>query len=302
MGKEIDHLGTAMGNILIDVVLPLALAFIMFTLGLGLKITDFTRVFAMPKAFAVGIVNQMILLPIVGFCLAIALGLSPEIAVGMMILALAPGGVTTNVLAKIGGGNTALSISLTAVVTIISAITLPIIIAFSVRYFMGSDAPEVNTLSLSVTMFLMTVVPVVLGMGVTALSPSFVDGAGQWLGRLAVVLFAVIVLAAILTNLDVLFDNIESLGPATILLMGIMLTLGLLSAKVLGLSVQDATTVAVETGVQNSTLGIAVGAILAGQILGGVDGFSTFALPSAMYGVLMYFGAVPFVLWRRSKH
>lgn len=291
-----------MGNILIDVVLPLGLAFIMFTLGLGLRVSDFTRVFAMPKAFAVGVVNQMILLPIVGFCLAIALGLPSEIAVGMMILTLAPGGVTTNVLAKIGRGNTALSISLTAVVTIISAITLPIIIAFAVRYFMGAETPEVNTLSLSVTMFLMTVVPVVLGMGVTALSPRFVERAGQWLGRAAVVLFAVIVLAAILTNLDVLFDNIGTLGPATILLMVVMLAIGLISAKMLGLNAQDATTIAVETGVQNSTLGIAVGAIIAGQILGSSDGFSTFALPSAMYGVLMYFGAVPFVLWRRTLH
>ncbi len=291
-----------MGNVLIDVVLPLALAFIMFTLGLGLRIADFTRVFAMPKAFAVGFVNQMILLPLVGFAIAVALGMPPELAVGMMILALAPGGVTTNVLAKIGNGNTALSISLTAVVTIVSAITLPLIIAFGVRYFMGSETPEVNTLSLSITMFLMTVLPVALGMIVTALAPGFVNGGGQWLGRIAVVLFAIIVLAAILTNLDVLFANIGSLGPATILLMVIMLGIGLITANILGLSVKDATTVAVETGVQNSTLGIAVGAILAGQILGGSDGFSTFALPSAMYGVLMYLGAVPFVLWRRTLH
>lgn len=291
-----------MGNVLIDVVLPLALAFIMFTLGLGLRIADFTRVFSIPKAFAVGFVNQMILLPIVGFVIALALGMPAELAVGMMILALAPGGVTTNVLAKIGDGNMALSISLTAVVTIVSAMTLPIVIAFAVRYFMGSETPEVNTLSLSITMFLMTVVPVALGMVVTAVAPSFVSGGGQWLGRIAVVLFAVIVLAAIATNLDVLFANLASLGPATIVLMLVMLAVGLMTAKMLGLGVQDATTIAVETGVQNSTLGIAVGAILAGQILGGSEGFSTFALPSAMYGVLMYLGAVPFVLWRRRLH
>jgi len=291
-----------MGNVLIDVVLPLALAFIMFTLGLGLKAADFTQVFAMPKAFAVGVVNQMVLLPLVGFAIAVLLGMPPELAVGMMILALAPGGVATNVLAKIGNGNMALSISLTAIVTIISAVTLPIIIAFGVRYFMGADTPDVNTLSLSITMFLMTVVPVALGMVVTTLAPRFVSGGEQWLSRIAVVLFAVIVLAAILMNLDVLFDNIGLLGPATILLMVIMIGVGLGSAKMLGLSVKDATTVAVETGVQNSTLGIAVGAILAGQILGGSEGFSTFALPSAMYGVVMYFGAVPFVLWRRTLH
>ncbi len=259
-------------------------------------------IFTMPKAFSVGVVSQMALLPLVGFAIAVLLGMPPELAVGMMISALSPGGVTTNVLAKIGNGNTALSISLTAIVTIISAVTLPIIIAFGVRYFMGADTPDLNTLSLSITMFLMTVVLVALGMVITAFAPRFVTGAGPWLSRIVVGLLAVIVLAAILTTLDVLFDNIGLLGPATILLIGVMIGLGLGSAKMLVLSVRDVTTIAVETGVQNSTLGIAVGAILAGQILGGSEGFSTFALPSAMYGVMMYFGAVPFVLWRRSLH
>lgn len=290
-----------MGNVLIDVVLPLALAFIMFTLGLGLKIVDFTRVFSMPKAFVLGFVNQMVILPIVGFGMAIALGLPPELAVGMLILALSPGGVTSNVLTKIGDGNTPLSISLTAVVTIISAFTLPLIVAFGVRYFVGADTPEVNTLALSVTMFLLTVVPVVLGMILTALMPSLVGRVSRVLGVVAVVLFAVIVLAAIATNLDVLFANLALLMPATVVMLLVMLVIGLSTAKMAGLPARDATTVAIETGVQNGTLGIAVGAILAGQLLGSSEGFSAFALPSAMYGIVMYL-AVPFAIWRRGKH
>ncbi len=290
-----------MGNVLIDVVLPLALAFIMFTLGLGLRIADFTRVFTMPKAFAVGFVNQMILLPLVGFGMAIALGLPPELAVGFMILALSPGGVTSNVLTKIGDGNTPLSISLTAIVTIISAFTLPLIIAFGVRYFMGGDTPEVNTMELSVTMFLLTVVPVVLGMILTVLVPSLVEAASRVLGMVAVVLFVIIVLAAIATNLDVLFANLTVLMPATVVMLLIMVAIGLITARMAGLTPRDATTVAIETGVQNGSLGIAVGAILATQLLESSDGFSAFALPSAMYGIVMYL-AVPFAIWRRGKH
>lgn len=291
-----------MGDILVDVALPLILAFIMFTLGLGLRVGDFTRVFTMPKAFATGFVNQMILLPIVGFALAMIVGLSPELSVGLVILALCPGGVTTNVLAKIADGNTALSISLTAVMTILAAFTLPIILGYAVTSFLGSDAPPVDTLALSLTMFLMTVLPVVIGMAVTAFAPGFVAVAATVLSRIAVALFALIVLAAIATNLDVLQDNIATLGPACLGLMALMLVIGMVTARMVGLGPRDATTIAIETGVQNSTLGIAVAAILAGQILGEVEGFSAFALPAAMYGVLMYVLAVPFALWRRGQH
>ena len=291
-----------MGDILVDVALPLILAFIMFTLGLGLRIDDFTRVFVQPKSFVTGLANQMVLLPVAGFLIASMLGMPPELAVGMMILALCPGGVTTNVLTKIGNGNTALSISLTAVVTVVSVVTLPLILTWSVGALMGADTPPVDTLALSLTMFMMTVLPVAIGMIVTALAPGFVTGAGVTLSRIAVVLFALIVLAAIATNLDVLRDNIARLGPATLILMALMMALGLLTARALGLAPRDATTIAIETGVQNSTLGIAVGAIIADQILGPAEGFSAFALPAAMYGVLMYLLAVPFVLWRRSLH
>lgn len=291
-----------MGDILVDVALPLILAFIMFTLGLGLRIDDFTRVFVQPKSFVTGLANQMVLLPVAGFLIASLLGMPPELAVGMMILALCPGGVTTNVLTKIGNGNTALSISLTAVVTVVSVVTLPLILTWSVGALMGADTPPVDTLALSLTMFMMTVLPVAIGMIVTALAPGFVTGAGVTLSRIAVVLFALIVLAAVATNLDVLRDNIARLGPATLILMALMMALGLLTARALGLAPRDATTIAIETGVQNSTLGIAVGAIIADQILGPAEGFSAFALPAAMYGVLMYLLAVPFVLWRRSLH
>lgn len=291
-----------MDNTLVTIGLPLTLAFIMFTLGLGLRVADFTRVFSIPKAFAVGIINQMILLPLVGLLIVLALGLPGELAVGMMILALSPGGVTTNVLTKIAGGNVPLSISLTATVTIASVLTLPFLVAASVSLFMAAEVPAVDSAALSLKMALMTVLPVGLGLILTAAAPGLVAKVSRPLSLLAVLLFALVIVAAILSNLTLLLDNLASLGPAVAILMLIMLSLGLLSARLLRLSPRDGSTISIESGIQNGTLGIAVAAIIATQILGPSEGFSSLALPSAIYGALMYFIAVPFVIWRRRKH
>ena len=133
---------------IIDIILPLSLVFIMFSLGLGLTINDFKNVARQPKNFTVGIVNQMLLLPLVTFSIIKIFGLSGEMAVGLMILACCPGGVTSNIITKMAKGDTALSISYTAVVSIATVITLPIITGFSIHYFMGADAPAINVLML----------------------------------------------------------------------------------------------------------------------------------------------------------
>ncbi len=145
---------------IIDIFLPLSLVFIMFTLGLGLTTADFTQIIREPKAFTVGILNQMIILPIVAFLIVSFLGLTEEMAVGMMILACCPGGVTSNMITKLAKGDTALSISYTAVMSIATVITLPFITGFSITHFMGADAPPMNILSLGITMCLITALPV----------------------------------------------------------------------------------------------------------------------------------------------
>ena len=149
---------------IVDILLPLSLVFIMFTLGLGLTFNDFGNVAREPKAFGVGILNQMILLPMVAFGIILLSGLSSEMAVGIMILACCPGGVTSNIITKLARGDTALSISYTAVISILSVITLPIITGLSMNYFMGSDAPPFNILSLGLTMFFITAIPVGIGL------------------------------------------------------------------------------------------------------------------------------------------
>ena len=283
---------------LVKVALPLILAFIMFSLGLGLRKQDFTRVLKFPKAFGTGILNQLILLPLIAFGLIKAFGFSPEIAVGVMILSLCPGGVTSNVLTKIGKGNTPLSISLTAITSLVSIITVPIMVALSVHHFMGVDGPEVKIASLGIKMFLITAVPVGLGMLLTSLAPDFVNKISKGVSRTAIVLFVFIIVAALAKNWVVFSSNLPTLGPALILLNIAMLALGLITSRLMKLDSMDATTVSIESGVQNGTLGIAVGALIT---LNATETLPPTTVPSAVYSILMYFVSVPFVLWRRKR-
>tara|TARA_Y100000588_G_scaffold48342_1_gene45497 strand:- start:1991 stop:2965 length:975 start_codon:yes stop_codon:yes gene_type:complete len=287
------------GNVIIDVVLPLSLAFIMFSLGLGLTVEDFSLVFREPKAFGVGVANQMVVLPIMGFAIATLAGLEGELAVGVMILACCPGGVTSNILTKLAKGDTALSISYTAVVSVVTVVTLPLIVGFSMDHFMGEDAPEIDIITLGITMFLLTTIPVLIGMGVRSKFPDAADGMEKGVNTAAAVLFVIIVLAAIASEWDTLMDNIGTLGPAVVALNVLMLTIGFQSAKLLDLEAVRATTVSIESGIQNATVGITVG----GLILAAPDGgLSTLSLPSGVYGVLMYLVIAPFMYWRVSSH
>ena len=147
-----------------DIFLPLSLAFIMFTLGLGLTISNFKNVMRYPKAFLIGIVNQMLVLPLVAFSIISIFDLSADFAIGMMVLACCPGGVTSNIITRFAKGDVALSISYTAVVSIISVITLPLIISTSYPYFIGSEKETIDILNLGLQMFLITSVPVLLGL------------------------------------------------------------------------------------------------------------------------------------------
>lgn len=283
---------------IVKIALPLVLAFIMFSLGLGLRKADFARVLKFPLAFSAGLANQLVLLPLVALGLAHAFGLSPEFAVGLMVLALCPGGVTSNVLAKLAGGNAPLSISLTAITSLLSIITVPFLVAYSVAHFVGDSGPSVDTTKLGLTMFLLTAVPVGIGMALTAKNPSLVDRIAPGISRAAVILFALIVLAALAKNWQVFSSNLGTLAPVAVLLNVVMLGAGITTAKAIGLDRGDATTISVETGVQNGTLAIAVGSIIAGT-----DGqlLPPETVPAVVYSITMYLVCIPFVLWRRRS-
>ncbi|QPH52854.1 bile acid:sodium symporter family protein [Pontivivens ytuae] len=281
---------------LIEVFLPLSLAFIMFSLGLGLMPADFARVARMPKAFLIGAVAQVALLPLIAFLLLQVFELPPELAVGVMILAYAPGGVTSNIITKLAGGAVALSVSLTAVVSLLSVVTVPLLVAFAVDWFLGEAAPEVNVTSLALSMFALTAVPVSLGVGLRALAPGFGVRFERVASRIATVLFVIIIVGALAANWGVFVENLPVLGPLLIVLNAVMLAVGYALARGGGLETKERIAIAIEAGVQNGTLGITVGALIGG---GSVIG--PFSLASGVYGITMYFVALPFVLWVRRR-
>ena len=279
---------------LIEIFLPLSLAFIMFSLGLGLTPADFGRVARMPRAFAIGAVAQVVLLPLVAFGLLQVFPLEPALAVGVMILAYAPGGVTSNIITKLAGGAVALSVSLTAVVSLLSVVTVPLLVAFAVGHFMGDAAEEVDVAALGIQMFLLTAVPVGLGVLLRALASDFAVRFEPIAAKIATGLFVVIILGALAANWGVFVENLPVLGPLLIVLNALMLAIGYGLARAGGLDPAEQVAVAIEAGVQNGSLAIAVGALVAGgEVLG------PFSLAAGVYGITMYFVALPFVLWAR---
>ncbi len=284
---------------IVRILLPVILAFIMFSLGLGLRGRDFSRVVKFPKAFAMGLLNQILLLPLIGLGITLAFQLKAEIAVGLMILAFCPGGVTTNMFTRLARGNVPLSISLTAVTSLVSIITVPILVAISVAHFMGADAPEVDITRLGLQIFLITAVPVLLGMALTRVAPQLVEKISGAVSMLATVLFVVIILAALAKNREVFWSNLPTLGPALVTLNIILLLLGFFSARAVRLGPRDASTIAIESGIQNGTLGIAVGTLIA---VGATANLPPTTVPAAVYGITMNAVSLPFVFWRRSIH
>ena len=278
---------------IIDIFLPLSLVFIMFTLGLGLTPNDFVNLLRKPKAFFVGIINQMILLPITAFIIVSLMGITKEIAVGMMILASCPGGVTSNMITKLAKGDTALSISYTAVISVLTIITLPIITGFSMGHFMGAEAPPMNLVSLGLTMFVITALPVGIGLIVRSKNRTFADSFEITATKISTILFIIIIIGALLSEWNTFINNLTALGPAIILLMLVMITIGYNSSNWLKMNGPQAVTVAIESGIQNATVGITIGNL----IINPETGLSILSIPSGVYGILMYFICLPFVFW-----
>ena len=283
-------------DILIDVVLPLSLAIIMFSLGVGLTVPDFTRVLQRPLAFLIGAVSQVVVLPLAAFGVLTAFGVTGALAVGVMLLALCPGGVTSNIISKLARADVALSVSLTAVISLAGILTVPLLAAWSVNTFMGTDAPPVSITGLAVAVFLITTLPVALGVALRHFAPGLATGIDRPLSLLATVLFVIIVIAALAANWGIFVENVVRIGQVLISLNLLLLVLGLVLGTVAGLGWAERKTISIETGIQNATLGITLGGIISG-----VDGFGEMAIPSAVYGITMYLVAAPFVAWYRSR-
>ena len=215
-------------GILVSVVLPLALAFIMFTLGLGLTIEDFRRVLLRPKAFFTGAVSQILIVPFVALVLVVLFSPPPELAVGVMILSFCPGGVTSNIISKYANCNVALSVSLTAVVSLATILTVPFLVAWAVQHFMGADAPPITITRLAVSVFLITTLPVALGVAIRHFASEFAQWILPWLSKISTALFAIIVVAALASNWSIFIEFMAILGPISILLNLVLMLLGYL--------------------------------------------------------------------------
>ena len=281
---------------IIDILLPTSLAFIMFSLGIGLTINDFKNISRHPKAFAVGILNQMIVLPLIAFIIISVFKLDSNLSIGIMILACCPGGVTSNMITKIAKGDTALSISYTAIASIATIITLPLIVGFSINYFTVENAQDFNMIWLSLQMFLIAAVPTCVGLYMNTKYNNFSKKIDPIINKISTVLFVIIVIGALASNWNIFIQNLSVLGPAVISLITMMFLIGYNSAKILKISKKQTITISIESGIQNATLGILIGSLIL-PLPEGVQGMSSLSLPSGVYGVLMYFVCLPFIFW-----
>ncbi|MCO6389721.1 bile acid:sodium symporter family protein [Aliihoeflea aestuarii] len=280
---------------LITIFLPLALGTIMLSLGLVLTLADFRRVLTKPKAFVIGVSCQLLLIPVVAYVLIATFGFSGELALGIMILSFCPGGPSSNILTKLARGDLALAIAMTGATSLIAVVTVPLLVAFSAEHFMGLDAPRIDVRALGLTMFAITAVPVAIGMTIRGLAPGVAARIEPVLDRLALVLFVVIVVGAIAANWSLLTANLALLGPLLVVLNVILLFAGLGLAHLFRLPQEQATAISIEAGIQNATLGIAIGSLIVERVMA----LPPFSLPSGLYGVTMYAVSIPFVLWRR---
>ena len=278
---------------IIDIFLPASLIFIMLTLGLGLELSDFTNLVRKPRSFFVGLTNQILLLPLVTYIIILVFGITKEAAVGIMILACCPGGVTSNIITKLAKGDTALSISYTAFNSILAIVTLPLIVGFSMKSFMGLEAPDINILSLGLTMFFITAVPVGIGLLIREKNKYYADKLEPKASKISTILFAIIILGALLSEWETFINNFVLLGPAIVLLILTMLIIAYKSSKLFKMSDKQSITVAIESAMQNGTVGITVGNL----IINPESGLSILSIPSGVYSILMYLICLPFVFW-----
>ena len=280
-------------GIITDIFLPLALAFIMFSLGLGLTGTDFTRVAKQPKDFIVGIICQIILLPVVAIILVKFWSISPELAVGVMIIASAPGGVTSNILTSFAKGDVALSISLTAIISLLSVVTVPFILITSLGLLgLENISKDISLMRMAISMFLIVAVPTLIGM----LFRKFVSNTAikfeSIAKRISIILFVIVLLGAILAEKNNIVSYFADAGLITLALNVIMMVLAFYVAQLLGTNNSQKKCISIECGLQNGTLAIFVGTTLFG---GGA-----YIVPAATYSLIMFVTSLIFVFFIRK--
>jgi len=267
---------------------PVCLAIIMFGLGLGLTVADFKRVITIPKDFIIGFFGQVIILPIIAFILIHIISIPSEIALGVMVIAAAPGGVTSNILTKFANGDVALSVTLTAVVSLLSVITVPLIVYNSASFLGFEITKEISIINIAVKMFFVVTVPVIFGMIVRSLMTDFIISKTLLIQRLSVILFLVVFISIWVEEWDRIFSYIARAGLIAFILNITMIFIGYYMAKYLASGLEQRKCISLECGLQNGTLAVFVTTQLFDDIV--------FMVPTAAYALIMFCTSIIFVL------
>jgi len=272
---------------------PIALALIMLGLGTSLKIDDFKRVFRYPKDFFVGLFCQMIILPIIAFLLIKIINIPTEIALGVMIIAAAPGGVTSNILTKFANGDVALSISLTAIISLISIFSVPFIIFFSADLLnIDYVQKNISILSISLKMFFVVTIPVIVGMIIRHYANNFVLDKTKTIQRISVGLFIIVFISIYIEEWDKIVNFLIKAGTISLILNITMMTVGFYIAKFFASGIAQQKCISLECGLQNGTLAVFVGTQLFDEIV--------YMVPTAAYALIMMITSILFLLLIRK--
>lgn len=276
------------------VFLPLSLAIIMLGMGMTLILNDFTRIIKYPKAILIGLTNQLIFLPIIGFSLAIAFNLNPIMAVGLMILASCPGGPTSNLITQVCKGNIALSVTITAIASIISILTIPFILSYALSYFgSGSDVtinlPIIDTI---IQIMGITVIPISLGMLIRKYKINFANRMEKPMRTASTIIFLLVFIAVLAANADKLVDGMKEAGIVTLMLNIATMGLGYLTARLFKLNFKSTISITIESGIQNGTLAL----VIATSILNNVE----MVIPIGAYAIWMFLTS-GILMWKLGK-
>ena len=279
---------------IVTTIAPFALALIMFGLGLGLTTTDFSRVIKNPKDFIVGFFSQLILLPIVALGLVFLLNLPTTIAVGLMIIAAAPGGVTSNILTKFANGDVALSVTLTAVTSLVSILTVPFVVINSANVIGVSISSDISIANVALKMALVVTVPVLFGMIIRKLFTNFILSKVNLIDKLSGILFIIVFAAIYIEERNNILDYILQSGLAVLILNIVMMTLAFLIAKKYASGISQQKCIAIEGGLQNGTVAVFVATLIFDDV--------AFVVPTASYALIQYITGFLFIALLRKSN
>ena len=280
---------------IVTTIAPVALALIMLGLGASLTVKDFTRVFQSPKEFFIGLICQLILLPIIAYLLIIILKTPIELALGVMLIASAPGGVTSNVLTKFADGDVALSISLTAITSLISIVSVPYVVFLSIEIFnIDYVTSNISMLGISLKMFFVVTVPVIIGMIIRKLASSFIENNMKIIQRISIGLFTIVFVAIYIEEWDSIIMFLTTAGTIALVLNITMMIVSFYVAKFFASGVAQRRCISLECGLQNGTLAVFVGTQLFGDNM-------TYMVPTAAYALIMMVTSLIFVFILRRQ-